>query len=327
MVGKLPALQFYVGDHQRDPGIRSIGYAAKGLWHDMLCLMHDSDRRGFLELNGHHMTIEQIARMTGGSVDEVKVLLTELEHAGIFSCTERGTIYSRRMVRDESKRYKCAEAGKKGGGNPILSQTFKGDYKGRVKGSPKQNPNPSSSSSISSFIYNISESENMKHARDLSAFFIEKILENNPKHSLKKPAVTRNALENWPIEIEKMIRLDSRSPPEVRKMIEFVTPHSFWAAHIMSAAKLREKWDTLAVQAAQKEKDSKNGSGGKSSTKSFDQTIDAIFQYRNSIKAKSAAADEIGRGQLFDGAIDSGSIISEHRVESEDYAYPPRAFG
>jgi hypothetical protein len=48
------------------------------------------------------------------------------------------------MARDEHKRHLCADAGKKGGGNP----SFKGQPKGQSKGSRKQNANPSISPSL-----------------------------------------------------------------------------------------------------------------------------------------------------------------------------------
>lgn len=140
---KRPAFQFYPGDWLRDPGVRAISFAARGLWTDMLCLMHESDRRGYLQLNGKPVNAEQLARMTGGSTDDVSRLLQELEDSGVFSRSEHGMIYSRRMTRDERKREKCAEAGKRGG-NP----TLKGHPKGRPKGESNRNPTPSSSTSV-----------------------------------------------------------------------------------------------------------------------------------------------------------------------------------
>lgn len=140
---KRPAFQFYPGDWLRDPGVRSISFAARGLWTDMLCLMHESDRRGYLQLNGKPVNAEQLARMTGGSTDDVSRLLQELEDSGVFSRSDHGMIYSRRMVRDERKREKCAEAGKRGG-NP----TLKGHPKGRPKGESNRKPTPSSSTSV-----------------------------------------------------------------------------------------------------------------------------------------------------------------------------------
>lgn len=144
-MGKRPSLQFYPGDWLRDPAVRGVSLAARGLWIDMLCLMFECDRKGYLMLNGKPPTLEQIARMTGCSTEDASRLTSELETSGAFSRTEHGVIFSRRMVRDEGKREKCSIAGKKGGGNPA----FKGLSKGGSKPASKRNANPSSSSSTS----------------------------------------------------------------------------------------------------------------------------------------------------------------------------------
>lgn len=135
---KLPAFQFYTGDWMKDPELRSVGYSARGLWIDMLSLMHENVRRGYLQLNGKPVTAEQLARMTGGSTDDVSRLLQELDSSGVYSRTDDGTVFCRRMVRDEQKRAKCSEAGKRGGGNPTFIGASKGDDKGQNKGDPKR---------------------------------------------------------------------------------------------------------------------------------------------------------------------------------------------
>lgn len=110
MSKKLPSFQFYPGDWMKDPAVRCCSLAARGLWIDLLCLMHESPRRGYLQHeNGMPVTHEQIARMTGCSSEEASHLLQELESAGVFSCTEHGVIYSRRAVRDEDNRTKTKE--------------------------------------------------------------------------------------------------------------------------------------------------------------------------------------------------------------------------
>lgn len=49
---KLPAFQFYPGDWRKDPGVQSLSFHDRGVWHEMLCLMHESEERGKLTLNG-----------------------------------------------------------------------------------------------------------------------------------------------------------------------------------------------------------------------------------------------------------------------------------
>lgn len=125
----------------KDPALRAASSVARGVWIDCLCLMWESPRRGFLvHASGRAVTTEQLARMTGNSVETATEALTELESCGVCSRTSDGVIFSRRMERDERKRKKCSIAGKKGGGNPTFKGTPKGGSKGHVKGESKGTP-------------------------------------------------------------------------------------------------------------------------------------------------------------------------------------------
>ena len=105
MAGKLPSFQMYPGDWMKDPALRSCSIAARGLWMDMLCLMFECDRRGYLQTaSGSPYSLDQLARMTGCSTDEVTRMVGELETSGVFSRTAHGTIFSRRLSRDEEAR-------------------------------------------------------------------------------------------------------------------------------------------------------------------------------------------------------------------------------
>lgn len=125
-MSRLAWLQFYPRDWTADTGLRSVSIAARGLWIEVLCIMHQSPDRGYL-LNtlGGKIDAPQLARAVGEPVDTVAALLAELEAAGVFSRDDRGVIVSRRMVRDESFRAKCREVGKLGG-NPSLIRKGKG---------------------------------------------------------------------------------------------------------------------------------------------------------------------------------------------------------
>jgi len=150
MPSRAPAFQWYSGDWLKDPGVRALSLAARGLWADMLNLMDQSETRGYLRhRTGAPVSTEQLARMVGSGLPEVRRCIAELERTGVFSRDQDGVIFSRRMVRDERKRALCAEAGKKGG-NPVLMGTYEQlTIKGDPKGAPKPNPTPSSSSSAS----------------------------------------------------------------------------------------------------------------------------------------------------------------------------------
>lgn len=116
---KKPSFPFYPGDYLRDAAVRALSLEARGLWVDMLCLMHQAPRRGYLELaEGVPIGESQIARMVGESVNRVVNLIEEMRLTGVFS-EENGVIFSRRMVRDEKRFAANTENGKKGG-NPQL---------------------------------------------------------------------------------------------------------------------------------------------------------------------------------------------------------------
>lgn len=116
-MSKIPSFQFYPEDWRKDPSLACVSHAAKGLWIDMLCLMFESDRRGYLQINGKAPTNEQLAKMVRCSPDELAQWLVELKAASVFSQTGSGILFSRRMVRDEDMRKKRRLSGKMGG-NP-----------------------------------------------------------------------------------------------------------------------------------------------------------------------------------------------------------------
>lgn len=66
------------------------------------------------------------------------------------------------------------------------------------------------------------------------------ILYNNEKFRHDKKTVGR-----WAEEIDRMIRIDKRTFDEVKAMIRYAQADSFWRTNILSAKKLREKFDTL----------------------------------------------------------------------------------
>lgn len=78
----------------------------------------------------------------------------------------------------------------------------------------------------------------------LAKYLYKKILLNGP---LKKPN-----FQTWADDIRKMIELDNRSPDQVKRMIEWCQADSFWNSNILSAKKLREKYDMMARQANRK---------------------------------------------------------------------------
>lgn len=110
-----PWMKFYPADWRSDPRLKMVSRAARSLWLDMICLMHEAERYGDLTINGQSLDATKLAAVVGDSVDDVSAWLQELADAGVYSVRKNGTIYSRRMERDENKRRKNRENGKKGG--------------------------------------------------------------------------------------------------------------------------------------------------------------------------------------------------------------------
>jgi hypothetical protein len=132
---------------------------ARALWIDMLCLMHEGEPYGHLTILGRPMTTDVLAKLVGESAAAVKRWVNELRDNAVFSETDDGLIFSRRMVRDERVRevraaggQAGAEHGSKGGshgskgGRPRKQEGASGDET-RGDKKPPLKPPPSSSSS------------------------------------------------------------------------------------------------------------------------------------------------------------------------------------
>ena len=121
-MSKQPWMKFYPADWRADPALRTCSLAARGLWMEMLAIMHEASPRGHLVVNGSAVTGKQLSSLSGGAENEVAGFLLELERAGVFSRKKNGVIFSRRMERDENHSRKMRENGKMGG-NPTLCKT------------------------------------------------------------------------------------------------------------------------------------------------------------------------------------------------------------
>lgn len=144
---KRPSFQFYPGDWLQDASLRMVSIGARGLWIEMICLMHQGSQYGYLKVNGKVILPANLARMCGATLLEVEGWLSELTDAGVFSIDEEKCIFSRRMIRDEEIRKARADGGSKGGNPALLG---KGMVREKDNLPPNLPPTPSSSSSSSS---------------------------------------------------------------------------------------------------------------------------------------------------------------------------------
>lgn len=136
-MSKRPSFQFYPGDWRADPGLRLCSIAARGLWIEMTCIMHEGEPYGHLTVQGRPIDPAMLARLVGEGAPAVKRWLAELGANDVFSRTEEGVIFSRRMVRDEQVRELRAAGGKEG-----AKHGHKGAEHGAKGGRPKADETP-----------------------------------------------------------------------------------------------------------------------------------------------------------------------------------------
>jgi len=100
-----PSFQFYPQDWGDDPGLQMCSLEARGLWIEMMRLMHKGQPYGHLQLNGAEpVDPRRLSLYVRADEATVTRALQELENNHVFSKNEDGIIYSRRMVRDEEQR-------------------------------------------------------------------------------------------------------------------------------------------------------------------------------------------------------------------------------
>ena len=112
-----PSTKLFWNDWDNDRALALCSFAAQGLWMRMLSLAARSG--GYIRVHGKPCSVEDIAVLVGHPVSEVSPLVEELAARGVFSRARDGSIYNRRMVRDEKNRKISQKNGKKGG-NPVL---------------------------------------------------------------------------------------------------------------------------------------------------------------------------------------------------------------
>ena len=136
-MSKRPFMKFFPNDWFGDVPLRSCSIAARGLWIEMLCIMHSARPAGYLDINDRPMGEVMLAAQTNVAPAEVVELLAELEAAQVFSRRESdGAIYSRKMLRDAEKSARARAFGLTGGNPQLITQDDR-RVKGRVNGGVK----------------------------------------------------------------------------------------------------------------------------------------------------------------------------------------------
>lgn len=194
---KRPAFQFYPADWRNNAKLRRCSWGARGVWIELMGLMHDSDHYGVLR-----WSLKEIAQALGAPI----ALVRELVEKGVLYGAEAGACepmiytpvsgrkqgdpveliaaqdgpiwYSPRMVRDEYVRTKRGENSRFGASNgDDPNPSPKGGFGASKGAAPKQAPTPhesdgstsSSSSSSSPSVANATSGEDRRRRFEMHA--------------------------------------------------------------------------------------------------------------------------------------------------------------
>jgi AraC-like DNA-binding protein len=134
-MSRRPWFPFYPADWLGDQRLMLCSLPARGLWLDMMALMHDGEPYGHLAYGGRTLSPEELARARGISARQCQRLLGELLGNGVCGQTENGTYFSRRMVRDQAERERAREG-------MVRSRTNR--YRNNAVTTPSQTPDVTS---------------------------------------------------------------------------------------------------------------------------------------------------------------------------------------
>lgn len=96
-----PAFIFYPRDWLNDDKLKLCSFATKGAWMDILCMMYESKKKGYLIVNGKALDKEGIRQaLKCQDIAEFENIWTELMTRGVMSVDSSGAYYSKRMVKD-----------------------------------------------------------------------------------------------------------------------------------------------------------------------------------------------------------------------------------
>ena len=112
-----PLTVWYFNDWDNDKNLLACSMAAQGMWMRMLGIAAAATPYGHVQIGNSPCSICDLARMTGQDKRSVSKWVRELERKGVFSRTEDGTIFCRRMRREAEARAE-ARARKRAKGVP-----------------------------------------------------------------------------------------------------------------------------------------------------------------------------------------------------------------
>lgn len=159
---KIPSFQFYPYDWRNDIELQSCSLGGRGLWIELMCLMHNQKAYGFVLINDRKLNendfnkeskegqlfTKKVSRLIHVSVKSFRFHFKELLENGVIKTDDNGDYYSKRMLLDQRLREERKKSGELGG-NPKLGVNYNKpgfvylmtDNKGLTKVGISANPN------------------------------------------------------------------------------------------------------------------------------------------------------------------------------------------
>jgi hypothetical protein len=238
-----PWFKFFRGDWRSDPGLRLCSAAARGVWIEVICLLYDGNPCGTLTTaKGEPLTTQQVARSCSLLDSEVAPGLAELEAQGVFSRDERGTIFSRKIMREADLSEKRSSAGRQG----AFAKSFASAKQPAKCGSGSGSDSGSDSSEGSAegrLLYPAQAWELARLHRDL-------LLKHNPTSSV---GGKRWSVERWAKAYDEGQRTTAAEPIDwalIREALEWALDGSdpYWRSRATSPGAFFRSWDTITEQ-------------------------------------------------------------------------------
>ena len=146
-----PYIKFFTSDWLGDVKLQACSLAARGLWIQLICLMHETKPYGHLLIDGKPPTSYRISQLVHADPRLVKKLMAELKNADVLASNPASNpaseIASRRMVRDKLKsqqgqKFSELRWGEKTAELPIAPLPDRKKERSRPKESKGRKPNP-----------------------------------------------------------------------------------------------------------------------------------------------------------------------------------------
>lgn len=196
---------------------------------------------------------EKTGEFFGKSAKTILSARQELEKKGLIKCvrnTGRGKAY--RVVRmAEIGQSDYQELGSQTTQNLVAynKEYIKEDNYYNVRSDFSEEDVEKSKKMEKAFNKAVDKALELEEAMQLARYLRAKIVEKFPNN---RSGDTEAKLKRWAVDIDKMIRIDKRTPEAVKNAIDFAMNDNFWCNNIWSGEKLRKHYDSLEAKARQK---------------------------------------------------------------------------